>query len=371
MKAVVTFGALAVSLLASSSSFAAPHARSATAPKKAGPAVVAKKPAAATPRSAGKPTPKRDTKVDAKRDTKVDASRDTKVDAKVDVKAEAKDAKRDRVASSGTMIINASTRSTKPLPQLPVKPPCLREPIAVLAHLNEEDKFALTRCDGSPAPAALEHLSVAMRPGSAPKPTTSILELAKVKDTNFAPGVRRRDPLLVERLQTVVDHFTKSGKSPRVVVISGYRPSSTGSYHASGRALDFRLDGVRNEELVSFCKTLPDTGCGYYPNSFFIHLDIRDPGTGHTTWIDASGPGEKPRYVSAWPPPATPADRPIESTSDALAQLERMSKGEAPPFPIDEHPALPAHAAPIAVPGLAKGAAVVTGTLGENPAEEE
>ena len=364
MKAVVTFGVLAVSLVASSSSFAAPHARS-SAPKK-GPAVVAKKPVAASPRSTAKPV-----KADAKPVAKdVKDVKDVVIAKDLKDVATTKDAKRDRVASSGTMIVNASTRS-KPLPPLPAKPPCLREPIAVLAHLNEEDKFALTRCDGSPAPTALEHLSVAMRPGSAPKPTASILELSKVKDTNFAPGVRRMDPLLVERLQTVVDHFTKSGKTPRVVVISGYRPSSTGSYHASGRALDFRLDGVRNEELVSFCKTLPDTGCGYYPNSYFIHLDIRDPGTGHTTWIDASGPGEKPRYVSAWPPPATPADKPIESTSDALAQLERMSKGEIPAFPIDEHPALPAHAATIAVPGLSKGAAIVTGTLGENPAEEE
>jgi Bacterial protein of unknown function (DUF882) len=306
MKAVVTFGVLAVSLVVSSSSFAAPRARS--TPKKVGPAVVAKKPAAATSRAAGKPsTP--------------------------DAKPSTPDAKRER-------------EHTKPLPALPEKPPCLREPIAVLAHLNEEDKFTLTRCDGSPAPAALEHLSVAARPGSAAKPTTSILELSKVKDTNFAPGVRRMDSLLVERLQTVVDHFTKSGKAPRVVVISGYRPSSAGSHHASGRALDFRLDGVHNEELVSFCKTLPDTGCGYYPNSYFIHLDIRDPGTGHTAWIDASGPGEKPRYVSAWPAPATPAlaDRPVETTSDALTKLEQLSKGEVPSFPVDDHPALPAHA---------------------------
>jgi hypothetical protein len=315
MKAVVTFGVLAVSLVASSSSFAAPHARS--APKKPGPAVVAKKPAATVSRAVAKPS-------------------------KVDAKPSKADAKRAPLPG-GLVVVNASTRNTKPLPPLPAKPPCLREPIAVLAHLNEEDKFTLTRCDGSPAPAALEHLSVAARPGSAAKPTTSILELSKVKDTVFAPGVRRMDAQLVERLQTVVDHFTKSGKAPRVVVISGYRPSSVGSYHASGRALDFRLDGVRNEELVSFCKTLPDTGCGYYPNSYFIHLDIRDPGAGHVTWIDESGPGERPRYVSAWPPPP-PADRPVETTSDALAQLDRMSKGDVPSFPIDEHPAVPSPA---------------------------
>ena len=69
-------------------------------------------------------------------------------------------------------------------------------------------------------------------------------------------------------------------------VISGVRPNSVGSFHATAQAIDFRVDGVRNEVLVDFCKTLPDTGCGYYPNSSFVHLDVRAPGTGHVSWID-------------------------------------------------------------------------------------
>jgi hypothetical protein len=59
--------------------------------------------------------------------------------------------------------------------------------------------------------------------------------------------------------------------------------------------------GVSNEQLVAYCRNVSDTGCGYYPNSSFVHLDVRAPRTGHVYWIDASGPGESPRYVAAWP----------------------------------------------------------------------
>ncbi|MGH7280674.1 MAG: YcbK family protein, partial [Polyangiaceae bacterium] len=136
---------------------------------------------------------------------------------------------------------------------------------------------------------------------------------------------------LAARLEQVVAHFTKDGKTPRLSVVSGYRPASVGSFHASGKALDFHIEGVSNEALVAFCKTLQDTGCGYYPNSSFVHMDVRPTGTGHVQWIDASGPGESPHYVSAWPPPPEPLGpngQPIPAT-------------DLPPLPIDEHPADP------------------------------
>src|SRR5262249_18001135 len=94
----------------------------------------------------------------------------------------------------------------------------------------------------------------------------------------------------------------------RCGLVWGYGPRSGGSYRATGGALDVRLDGVTNEALVAYCKTLPDTGCGYYPNSVFIHMDVREPGTGHVSWIDISRPGEAPKYVTAWPLPADLVD---------------------------------------------------------------
>jgi hypothetical protein len=119
--------------------------------------------------------------------------------------------------------------------------------------------------------------------------------------------------------------------------------------HSSGRAVDFRMEGVKNEDVVAFCKTLGDTGCGFYPNSSFVHIDVRDPGAGHVAWIDASGPGETPRYVSQWPLPdrepikgledKKPADV-LEHTSAKRTEAPATSESE----PVDEHPAAPASA---------------------------
>jgi hypothetical protein len=216
------------------------------------------------------------------------------------------------------------------------KPPCLHE-VVELTRGQEADKFALSQCDGNPAPLAVERLSILVRPESATKPEAPLASLAKAKGPELAPGVRKIDLGLVARLQQLVDHFGKPGTPARVSVISGYRPTSTGSYHATGQALDMRIDGVSNEALVAFCKTLPDTGCGYYPNSSFVHVDVRAPNTGHVYWIDASGPGETPRYVSSWPPPPEPPA--LNDAREANAKIISKLDRELPPLPVDTHPA--------------------------------
>jgi hypothetical protein len=182
------------------------------------------------------------------------------------------------------------------------KGPCLHEPIHVLRGTDDVE-LTLTKCDGTPAPSAADKMGVLLRPGGTDKPAVSI------------------DAGLIERLSLAVLHFAKPGTTSKVAIISGSRPSSAGSYHASGRAMDFRIDGVKNEELVAFCKSLGDTGCGYYPNSSFVHMDVRDPGTGHVAWIDASGPGEAPRYVSQWP---LPADGEAHDKKDTRAMIEDL-----------------------------------------------
>jgi len=182
--------------------------------------------------------------------------------------------------------------------------PCLHDPIEFVRGA-ETDRFAVTRCDGASAPLAVERLSVLVRPETASRPA-SVEELSKVKGLDIAPGVRRIDPGLLARLQLIADHFAKPGMPERISIVSGYRPGSTGSFHASAQAMDFHLEGVPNEALVDFCKTLENTGCGYYPNSSFVHVDVRAPGSGHVAWIDTSGPGEPPHYVSAWPPAPEP-----------------------------------------------------------------
>jgi uncharacterized protein YcbK (DUF882 family) len=100
---------------------------------------------------------------------------------------------------------------------------------------------------------------------------------------------------LIRMLVKVSDHF--GGRPIRVV--SGFRPFTSTQYtphsrHNLGRAVDFSVSGVPNEAVRDFCRTLYNVGVGYYPNSSFVHLDVRDM---RTYWIDYSGPGQAPRYA--------------------------------------------------------------------------
>jgi uncharacterized protein YcbK (DUF882 family)/LysM repeat protein len=102
---------------------------------------------------------------------------------------------------------------------------------------------------------------------------------------------------LIRLITTVSDHF--GGRALRIV--SGYRPYSRLQYtphsrHNLGHAVDFSIPGVPNEAVRDFCLTLGSVGVGYYPNSTFVHLDVREA---RTYWVDYSGPGEAPRYAHA------------------------------------------------------------------------
>ena len=85
--------------------------------------------------------------------------------------------------------------------------------------------------------------------------------------------------------------------------MSGFRPFTPTQFnphsnHMHGKAIDFRVAGVPNEALRDFCRTLKNVGCGYYPNSVFVHMDVRDQSA---FWIDYSKPGEAPALQRARP----------------------------------------------------------------------
>jgi uncharacterized protein YcbK (DUF882 family) len=108
------------------------------------------------------------------------------------------------------------------------------------------------------------------------------------------------DALLIERVAKVSDHF--GGRS--IEIISGFRPKTPTQYtphsnHNLGRAIDMRIAGVPNEVVRDYCRTFEKAGVGYYPNSLFVHFDVRNQ---KTFWIDLSGPGEAPKYVGKYPP---------------------------------------------------------------------
>jgi uncharacterized protein YcbK (DUF882 family) len=105
------------------------------------------------------------------------------------------------------------------------------------------------------------------------------------------------DPRLLALLAVVSDHFG----SRKIEVISGFRPytptqHTPHSNHNVGKAIDFRVVGVPNDVLRDYCRTLRNVGVGYYPNSTFVHLDVRPTSA---FWIDYSKPGEPPRYNAA------------------------------------------------------------------------
>src|SRR5580693_2981355 len=129
------------------------------------------------------------------------------------------------------------------------------------------------------------------------------------------------EPRLVHLLAAVSNHFG----SRKVEIISGFRPYSplqhtSHSNHNVGKALDFRVLGVPNEVVRDYCRSLRDVGCGYYPNSTFVHMDVRDKSS---FWIDYSRPGEPPRYNA----PNLDAD---EGTSDVGEEAHVSPPAEAP-----------------------------------------
>ncbi len=201
----------------------------------------------------------------------------------------------------------------------------------------EGQNLALLDCHHRPVEAAQRALSVLARPWGAKKPGRSggdvdpRKHLPALRPGEVAPGVRLLDKQLLARVDAIAHHFP--GRS--ISLVSGYRPQSRGSQHQHGRALDLRVSGVPNEELVAFCRTLQDTGCGYYPNSSFVHVDAR---AGKVTWIDASGPGEAPRYVKSWPLAEGDSDNAVLGPDQAEQHLNDD------PFaldPSDEHAAQP------------------------------
>lgn len=106
-----------------------------------------------------------------------------------------------------------------------------------------------------------------------------------------ATGSRPRlDQRLVRLLTEISDAF--GGRPVRIV--SGYRTTSffQDSRHKLSKAVDFSIPGVPNNVLRDYLRTLKNVGVGYYPNSSFVHLDVREYSA---YWVDYAGPGEAPR----------------------------------------------------------------------------
>ncbi|MFT3767275.1 MAG: DUF882 domain-containing protein [Minicystis sp.] len=267
--------------------------------------------------------------------------------AKPDAKAHAGASKGKKTKKTASRSAGAKKKTAKKADSDAPRGRCTGTTINIDRSGLEGQSLTVVDCHDKPIAAADEALSVLARPWGAPKPsavkakgvavskaasTAPKLAAGKGKPDDgrktgeIAPGVKLLDKGLLTRLAAISKHFPNRSIS----LVSGYRPQSRGSLHQSGRALDLRVAGVSNEELVAFCKTLRDTGCGYYPNSSFVHVDVRNPGTGTVSWIDTSGPGELPHYVAQWPPPP-------EKSETAVLPPQDVGVHPWAAAPVDEH----------------------------------
>jgi uncharacterized protein YcbK (DUF882 family) len=126
----------------------------------------------------------------------------------------------------------------------------------------------------------------------------------------------------------------------RIDVISGYRHPDVAknprSPHMKGLACDFRVEGIKNTELRDYVRrNFQKVGVGYYPNSSFVHLDVRKDRSAF--WIDYSGPGDRAMY----------SETPNEDLKNGRAEQFHPTKissdwvNDAPPDK-DDAPAPPA-----------------------------
>jgi len=138
---------------------------------------------------------------------------------------------------------------------------------------REEATFRLLNDRGKVIPAGRQKLSVLAR----------CVKAKKIKPLHTR---------LIRLIQRVADRYP--GRT--IEIISGYRKPKTWpprSRHEFARALDFHVRGVPNKDLFEFVKTLPSAGAGFYPNSSFVHMDVRNE---NVVWCDLSGPGQKAQY---------------------------------------------------------------------------
>jgi hypothetical protein len=154
---------------------------------------------------------------------------------------------------------------------------------------RESFAMPLLDCSRQPREEAVRALSVIMRPRTSAAPGEDALF---ADDPDFvAEGIRRVHPELLERIARIAEAF----EGHTIEIQSGYRPNAPRtSRHFHARAADLFVIGVPREQVRDLARTFDQTGVGWYPNSTFVHIDVREESE---YWIDVSRPGESPRYV--------------------------------------------------------------------------
>jgi uncharacterized protein YcbK (DUF882 family) len=135
------------------------------------------------------------------------------------------------------------------------------------------------------------------------------------------------------RLGRVLYQVARHYPGHRIEIFSGFRPrkycTRQHSRHLTASAIDFRIDGVKNETLIAWLReTFHPAGVGYYPNGVHVHLDVDR--MHDTYWIDAGDAPSKSERLLAEVGDTAPAD--LEATGDEAANtnLPRLEPSEPP-----------------------------------------
>jgi uncharacterized protein YcbK (DUF882 family) len=151
-------------------------------------------------------------------------------------------------------------------------------PPVILYHVNHRETLRLRLADGSG------------------KPVRGLQgQMNRFLRCHYTNKQHAMNPRLTRLLYEIGQHY--AGR--RIEVVSGYRhpkfAKNPHSPHKQGLACDMRVAGIKNTELRDFFRQrFKSVGVGYYPNSSFVHLDVRRGASAF--WIDYSGPGETALY---------------------------------------------------------------------------
>ncbi len=189
--------------------------------------------------------------------------------------------------------LSVSTRGPCPVWRAP-------RPVTVARYDGvEQATLPLIDCEGGVAPEAIDVLSVLSRPPGTPRPALPLPPepAADAGAGEWLPNLRLVEPRLVWALQRLAEAFP----GRKLYIMSGYRKDGHSGFHGRGRALDLFVHTVPNEQVFAVCRRLRDVGCGYYPNSKFVHVDVRPYGTDRVLWVDDSEPGRPSHYLDGFP----------------------------------------------------------------------
>ncbi len=142
-------------------------------------------------------------------------------------------------------------------------------------------------------------------------------DLMRCRRTNTTHPIH---PRLAQHLVRVARYFGRP-----VVIVSGYRakarPGHRRSFHHHGMAADIYVKGVPAVRVRDLAVKREIGGIGFYPNSGFVHLDVRPR---RFWWVDYSRPGQRDRLIPDPEGDAPPAE------PESSKSLSRRSKTDRP-----------------------------------------